>query len=143
MQRKPIFGTNTKRWYHHHSNIGECVVGDDCVLHSHIWIGDGVVVGNRVKIQAFTFIPSGVTIEDDVFLGPRVTFTNDREPPSPEWQRTVVKNRASIGAGTIILPGVTVGEGALIGAGSVVTKDVPAGEVWVGNPARYLRRRES
>lgn len=77
-------------------------------------------------------------IGDDVFIGPRVTFTNDKYPPSPDWLVTTVGDRASIGAGAIILPGLTLGEGCMIGAGAVVTKDVPAGETWVGNPARKL-----
>ena len=82
-----------------------------------------------------------MTIEDDVFIGPRTTFTNDKYPPSTkeQWQQTLIKKGAAIGAGTVIICGVTIGEGARIGAGSVVTHDVPAGEVWCGNPARRIQ----
>ena len=83
-------------------------------------------------------------MEESVFVGPNVTFTNDLFPRSknPDWEmrKTVVKKGASIGANATILCGITIGENAMIGAGSVVTKDVPAGEVWVGNPAEYLRK---
>jgi acetyltransferase-like isoleucine patch superfamily enzyme len=127
-----------KTTFHHKelSNIGDCTIGDGCTIHSHVWIGDTVYIGKRCKIQAFAFIPPRVRIEDDVFIGPRVTFTNDKYPPSNEWLITTVGQGASIGAGAVILPGVTIGSNAKIGAGSVVTKDIPSGETWVGNPAR-------
>lgn len=123
------------------SNIGDCVIGSNCKIHSHVWIGDLVRIGDRVKIQAFVFIPNGVTIHDDVFIGPRVTFTNDRYPPSNDWQdkyQTIVESGVSLGAGAVILPGIKIRKNAKIGAGAVVTHDVPEGETWVGNPARPL-----
>lgn len=131
----------TKFWYPEHSNIGNAQIGEDCVIHSHVWIGDGVKIGNRVHIQAFSFIPFGVTLEDDVFIGPRVTFCNDKNPPSgrDKWQPTLVCKNAVIGAGAIILPKIIIGEGAMIGAGAVVTRSVLPGEVVVGNPAKFLR----
>lgn len=130
----------TKFYHKELSNINEnAIIGDDCVIHSHVWIGGAVAIGDRVKIQAFAFIPDGVLIEDCCFIGPRVTFTNDKLPPSPDWQTIAVRRGASIGAGAVILPGVTIGENALIGAGSVVTKNVPPNQVWAGTPARYLR----
>lgn len=102
-------------------------------------------IGNNVIIGAFCFIPEGVTIEEGAWIGPRVTFTNDRFPPAPRegWGKTLVRKGARIGAGCVILCGqpgevLEIGEGALIGAGSVVTKSVPAGETWCGNPARAL-----
>lgn len=131
-------GKGTTFWKDHLSNIGDCTIGSKCVIHSHVWVGDRVSIGDHCRIQAFCFIPTGVRIGNHVFLGPRVTFTNDKHPPSPEWQITIVSDHVSIGAGAIILPGITIGEGAIIGAGSVVTKDVPANETWVGNPARKL-----
>lgn len=132
-------GNNTKIWHEHLSNIQDCEIGDNCKVHSHVWIGDGVKIGNNVKIQAFSFIPSGVIIEDDVFIGPRVTFTNDKYPPagtSDKWMETTIKKGASIGAGAVLLPGITIGENSRIGAGSVVTRDIPANVVACGVPCR-------
>lgn len=122
---------------------GEVYVGDDCVIGAFGDIGGGVRIGNRCHIQAFAFIPGGVTIEDDVFLGPRVTFTNDKYPPSQKekWERTLVKKGARIGASVTVLPGVTIGEGAFVGAGALVTKDVPDFTTVAGIPARIIERR--
>lgn len=134
-------GPNTIIYNIHHSNIHASVsIGENCKIHSHVWIGKDVVIGNQCLIQAFAFIPEGVTIKDEVFVGPHVCFTNDKRPPSfgLHWAITLVKRGASIGANATILPGIVIGEKAVIGAGAVVTKDVPAGEVWVGNPAKLL-----
>lgn len=119
-------------------------IGKGCVIHSHVWIGQGVTIGARTKVQAFAFIPPGVEIEEDCFIGPRVTFTNDKRPPSHGryWTRTKVCEGAVIGAGVVILPGLTIGPNATVGAGSVVTKDVPEGETVIGCPARPLAKRE-
>lgn len=125
-----------KFWHKELSNISEnAQIGDGTIVHSHVWIGDDVVIGKNCKIQAFAFIPTGVTIGDNVFIGPRVTFTNDKYPPSEKWDTTVVGENVSIGAGAIILPGVVLCKNCKIGAGAVVTKNVPPGETWVGNPA--------
>ena len=135
----PIIGKGTKVYDPHLSNIHpDVVIGEDCVIHSHVWIGAGVRIGDRVKIQAFSYIPTGVTIEDNVFIGPRVTFTNDLYPPSggKHWYPTLVKRNASIGAGAVILPKVTIGEWAMIGAGSVVKVDIPDNCTACGNPAK-------
>lgn len=116
-------------------------IGEDCTIHSHVWIGDRVVIGDGCKIQAFAFIPNGVTIGNDVFIGPAVVFTNDKLPSTrKDWKQssTIVEDKVSIGANATILPGVTLGTGCMIGAGAVVTKSVPPGEVWVGNPAEKL-----
>src|SRR3990167_26061 len=115
---------------------GEPNIGETTKIAAFVEIGKGVTIGERCKIEAFVFIPPGVTIEDDVFIGPHVCFTNDRNPPSGNWSATLVKKGARIGANSSILAGVTIGDGALIGMGSVVLKDVPAGECWVGNPAK-------
>lgn len=125
------------------SNILTEDIGEGSVLHSHIWIGQDVKIGKRCKIQAFSFIPDGVTLEDDVFVGPGVKFLNDLYPPSKGkyWRKTLVKKGASIGGSATILPGVTIGENARIGAGAVVTRSVPAGETWVGVPAKFLEKK--
>ena len=115
-------------------------VGRDCNLNAHTLVEGGAVLGDRVTLKSGVYVWSGVRLEDDVFCGPNATFTNDKHPRSrhhPEYfPQTVVRRGASIGAGAVILPGLTIGEGAMIGAGAVVTKDVPAGETWFGNPAQ-------
>jgi UDP-2-acetamido-3-amino-2,3-dideoxy-glucuronate N-acetyltransferase len=123
---------------HDHINLYKCKIGKNCKIDSFVYIEEGVVVGDNCKIRPFVFIPSGVTIEDDVFVGPNVTFTNDKYPKvKGDWVllKTKVESGASLGANCVILPGVTVGKGALVGAGSVVTRDVPDGAVVAGNPA--------
>lgn len=125
------------------SNINEqAEIGRNCKIHSHVVIFADVKIGDRVKIQAFAFIPNGVTIENNVFIGPRVTFTNDKYPPShgKDWSATLVKKGAVIGAGAVILPGLTIGEGAVVGACALVTKDVPPNTTVVGIPARPLAK---
>lgn len=122
-----IVGKNTKIWHEEKSVILDCEIGDNCTLHAPIWIGQNVKIGNNCKIQAFCFIPEGVTLEDDVFLGPNCVFTNDLRPPrgKEDWSNTLIKKGASIGAGCVIVCGVTIGENSLVGAGTTVFKDVP------------------
>ena len=113
-------------------------LGNGTTVGAFCEIGDSVVVGNNCKIGAYSFIPRGVTIEDDVFVGPRTTFTNDKNPRvSGDWELlyTNVGRGASIGAGSIILPGISIGQYAVIGAGSVVTKDVMPATRVCGCPA--------
>ena len=125
-------------------NIFRCKIGKDCKIAAFVEIQKGVTIGDRCAIEAFVFIPSGVTIEDEVFIGPHVCFTNDLYPKAvnPEWKvtPTLVKKGSSIGAGSIIRCGVTIGENALVGAGSVVTKNVAPNTVVVGNPARPIKK---
>lgn len=123
------------------SNISDkAIIGQGCTIHSHVWIGEKVKIGKNCKIQAFTFIPDLVTLEDNVFVGPHVCFTNVKKPPTDKknWQSTLVKRGAKIGAGAVILPGLIIGENAFVGAGAVVTKSVPDNTTVVGNPARPL-----
>jgi UDP-2-acetamido-3-amino-2,3-dideoxy-glucuronate N-acetyltransferase len=123
------------RIYHpEKSVIGDCTIGDGCTIHAPVWIGNGVVIGPRTKVQAFAFIPPGVTIGADVFVGPHVCFTNDKYPPGQriDWLPTIVEDRVSIGAGAVILPGIRLGAGCRIAAGAVVTKDVAPGELSFG-----------
>lgn len=125
-------------------NLYGCRIGRDCKVAAFVEVQRGVSIGDRCKIEAFAFIPSGVTIEDEVFVGPHVVFTNDLHPHAVgDWAvtPTLVRRGASIGANATIICGVTIGEGAMVGAGAVVTKDVPAGSLVVGNPARSIKKR--
>jgi acetyltransferase-like isoleucine patch superfamily enzyme len=136
-------------------NLYGCTIGDGCRIASFVEIQRGVVLGRNVKVEAFVFIPTGVTIEDGAFIGPHACFTNDRYPraigpggqplKAGEWQvvPTLVKRGASIGANATIVCGVTIGEQALIGAGSTVTHDIPSNSLVVGNPGRVVGRRPS
>lgn len=117
---------------------GKHKIGKGTKIAAYVEIGDDVIIGNNCSIQAFSFICPCVTLEDNVFIGPHVCFTNDKKPPShrQRWANTLVKEGASIGANCTILPGITIGKNAFIGAGSTVTKDVGDGEEWYGNPAK-------
>jgi acetyltransferase-like isoleucine patch superfamily enzyme len=132
-------------------NLYGCEIGDESKIGTFVEIQKGARIGRRVKISSHTFICEGVTIEDGVFVGHNVTFINDLYPRATaaggelqteaDWKvvPTIVRRGASIGSSATILCGVDIGEGAIVGAGSVVTKDVPAGVIVAGNPARVLR----
>ncbi|MDR6548108.1 acetyltransferase-like isoleucine patch superfamily enzyme [Chryseobacterium rhizosphaerae] len=126
--------------------LKNAVIGNNCNINCHVFIENDVIIGDNVTIKPGVQIWDGLRIEDNVFIGPNVTFTNDRYPRSKkypeEFQQTIIKKGASIGANATILGGITIGTNALIGAGSVVTKDVPANELWVGNPARKIKNIE-
>lgn len=122
-------------------NLFGCTIGQDCKVAAFVEIQRGVTIGDRCKIEPFAFLPTGVRLGDEVFVGPHVAFTNDKVPRATgAWgvTPTVVEDGASIGAGAVIVCGVTIGRGAMVGAGAVVTKDVPAGKLVVGNPARVV-----
>jgi acetyltransferase-like isoleucine patch superfamily enzyme len=133
------------------TNLYGCELGDDTKVGTFVEIQKGATVGRRCKISSHTFICEGVNIEDEVFVGHGVTFINDKLPRATngdgelqseaDWRcvPTLVKKGASIGSGSTLLCGITIGERAVVGAGSVVTKDVSAGAVVAGNPARVLR----
>ena len=132
-------------------NLYGCEIGDESKIGAFVEIQKNASVGKRCKISSHTFICEGVTIEDNVFIGHGVMFINDSYPRATaadgnlqteaDWkvERTVVKKGASIGSGATILSNVSLGENAIVGAGSVVTKDVPASSIVVGNPAKVLR----
>lgn len=115
------------------------IIGENCNICAHTLIENDVIIGNNVTVKSGVFIWDGITLEDNVFIGPSVVFTNDRKPRSKqypeEFSQTIVEKGASIGANATILPGIRIGQNALIGAGAVVTKDVPANAIVVGNPA--------
>jgi len=133
-------------------NMYGCEIGDHTKVGTFVEIQKGARIGKNCKISSHTFICEGVTIEDDVFIGHNVTFINDMYPRATveggglqteaDWAciPTFVRKGASVGSSATILAGVTVGERAIVGAGSVVTKDVPAGTIVAGNPARVLRK---
>lgn len=121
----------------------KAIVGKNCNICAHTLIENDVVIGDNVTVKSGVFLWDGTRIEDNVFVGPNATFTNDNLPRSKvypvKFEGIIIKKNASIGANATLLPGIVIGENAMIGAGSVVTKDVPANAVVVGNPARILR----
>lgn len=133
-------GEGTRIWHFSHVMHG-ARVGKSCNIGQNVVISPGAIVGNRVKIQNNVSVYTGVTVEDDAFLGPSCVFTNVINPRSfisrkDEFRPTIVRRGASIGANATIVCGNEIGEYAMVGAGAVVTKDVPPYSLWVGNPAR-------
>lgn len=124
--------------------LPNAVIGDNCNICSHCFIENKVRIGNNVTIKNGVYLYDGMVIEDDVFIGPNASFTNDKYPRSkvyPEqFAQTFIKKGASIGAGAVLLPGITVGEFAMVGAGSVVTKNVPPHALVHGNPASIQKK---
>lgn len=123
--------------------LPEAKIGENCNICSHCFIENDVVIGNNVTVKCGVYLWNGIEIEDNVQIGPNVTFTNDKYPRAKTefvLKRILIQKNASIGAGAVILGGVTIGENAMIGAGSIVTKDIPANELWVGSPAKFIRK---
>lgn len=136
-------------------NLYGCEIGDDTKIGAFVEIQKNATIGKRCKVSSHSFICEGVTIEDNVFIGHGVMFTNDSYPRATtadgglqteaDWkvEKTLIKQGASLGTGATILPNISVGKNAIVGAGSVVTRDVPDNAVVAGNPARVLRYLET
>ena len=139
VSKDAVIGDNTKVW--NNAQVRErAQIGKNCIISKNVYIDSDVIIGNNVKIQNNVNVYHGVTVEDDVFLGPSMTFTNDLYPRAfnPNWKitETLVKKGSSIGANATIVCGTVIGEYATVGSGSVVTKNVPPHALGVGNPAR-------
>lgn len=139
-----LIGEGTKIWHFSHVQSG-AIIGKNCSIGQNVNVGNNVKIGNHVKIQNNVSVYEGVELEDYVFCGPSMVFTNIKVPRSEFPQRgnkfyskTLVKKSASIGANATIVCGVTIGEYAMVGSGTVVTKDVPAYTLVVGNPGRIV-----
>jgi len=136
-------------------NLYGCRIGDDSKIGAFVEIQKGAVIGARCKISSHSFLCEGVTLEDEAFIGHGVKFINDRFPRATrsdgrlknddDWivTPTIVHYRASIGSGVVLMCGVSVGAEAIVGAGAIVTKDIPTRQIWIGNPARYIRDIEA
>ena len=138
-------------------NLYECRIGDNCFIGPFVEIQKGVIIGNNCRIQSHTFICELVSIGSNCFISHGVMFINDKNPTAinehggieneDDWRsrfvKTIVEDGASIGSNATIMGGVKIGKNAIVGAGSVVTKDVPQNEVWAGNPAKILKKRQS
>ena len=139
VDKSAIIGEGTRVWNFVHIREN-AEIGKECVIADYVYVGRGVKIGNSVKLENRATVYEGVTIDAKVFVGPHVTFTNDFIPRSfnTDWKilPTHVKEGGSIGAGTVIVCGTTIGEYALIGAGSVVTENIPSHALAYGNPAR-------
>jgi|TARA_B100000700_G_scaffold329703_2_gene452474 acetyltransferase-like isoleucine patch superfamily enzyme len=122
-------------------------IGKNCNICAHTLVENDVIIGDNVTVKSGVYLWDGLVVGNDVFIGPCVSFTNDKLPRSKkyptEFQKTVIKDKASIGANATILPGITLGENCMVGAGAVVTKDVPQNAVVIGNPAKVIKYLES
>tara|TARA_B100001113_G_C20991718_1_gene570823 strand:- start:197 stop:658 length:462 start_codon:yes stop_codon:yes gene_type:complete len=128
-----------------------CYIGKDCQIGSGVSIGclahvgRDVVLGDGVRIQGGAYVADGTLVGQDVFIGPNATILNDRYPPSRDstkWEMVTISDGAVIGGGSTILPGIHIGTNSVVAAGALLTKDIPSGEVWIGNPAKFHMKRE-
>lgn len=136
-----VIGNNTKIWHFSHICDG-AVIGDDCSFGQNVYVAPGVRIGNNVRVQNGVSIYSGLVIEDYCFIGPHAVFTNDRYPRAAgpwDLEKTVLRKGASVGANATILCGIELGEYSMVGCGAVVTRDVPARTLVIGNPARVKK----
>lgn len=141
IEQNVTIGANTRVWAFAHI-LPDVVMGADCNICDHTLIENGVILGDRVTVKSGVYLWTGVTVESDVFIGPCVAFTNDKRPRSKQYlvhySKTLLQEGCSIGANATLLPEITLGRWSMVGAGSVVTRDVPAHALVVGNPARIV-----
>jgi UDP-2-acetamido-3-amino-2,3-dideoxy-glucuronate N-acetyltransferase len=143
VSQKAKIGKDTKIW--HWTHVREnCFIGENCVIGQNCYIAPNVTIGNNVKIQNNVSVYEGVIIEDNVFIGPSVVFTNVKMPrsqvdQSKDFQKTIIRNGASIGANSTIVCGNEIGENTFVGAGSLITKNIPANKLVYGSPAKIKR----
>ena len=140
--QSPNIGKNTTVWQYSVILKG-AVIGDNCNINFNVFIENDVIIGDNVTVKSGVCLWDGIVIEDNVQIGPNVTFTNDKYPRAKqpfELQKTIIKKNASIGAASTVLGGITIGENSMIGAGSIVTKDVPEFELWLRQPAKFIRK---
>lgn len=144
VQSKKI-GENSVIWQYSIILAG-AIIGKNCNINCHVFIENDVIIGDNVTIKPGVQVWDGIRIGNGVFIGPNVTFINDKYPKSKHYpkyfQQTFIEDGVSIGAGAIILSGLTVGKNSMIGAGSVVTENIPHNELWYGNPAKFKRKIE-
>lgn len=118
-------------------------IGNNCNINCHCFVENDVIIGDNTTVKSGVYLWDGLRIGHNVFIGPNVTFINDKNPRSKKYpdkfMETVIENGASIGAGSIIMGGISIGEKAMIGAGSLVTKNVPANQLWYGSPAKFIK----
>ena len=123
--------------------LAQAQIGRNCNINCHCFIENDVIIGNNVTVKSGVYLWDGLRIGNDVFIGPNVTFINDKVPRSKKYPEkfliTVIEDGASIGAGSIIMGGIKIAENSMIGAGSLVTKNIPANQLWYGNPAKFIR----
>jgi len=123
--------------------LAQAQIGSNCNINCHCFIENDVIIGNNVTVKSGVYLWDGLRIGNDVFIGPNATFINDKVPRSKQYPKkfleTIIEDGASIGAGSIVMGGVTIGKNSMIGAGSLVTKNVPADQLWYGNPAKFIK----
>lgn len=123
--------------------LTDAEIGSNCNINCHCFIENDVIIGDNVTVKSGVYLWDGLRIGHNVFIGPNATFINDKKPRSKQYpdkfMETVIEDGASIGAGSIIMGGIKIGENAMIGAGSLVTKNVPANQLWYGNPAKFIK----
>jgi len=123
--------------------LAKAEIGNNCNINCHCFVENDVIIGNNVTVKSGVYLWDGLKIGNNVFIGPNATFTNDKFPKSKQYPEkfleTIIEDGASIGAGSIIMGGIRIGKNALIGAGSLVTKDIPANQLWYGSPAKFIK----